>query len=89
MYMSTHNIMYIITRAAERIGTAQGKYKSGTHNIDRARGSGGTPPGNVEVLHVLKCVRRALEAPFVVCIDICKLVFQLVVSVRSKSRGPS
>ena len=39
-------------------------------------GSGGTPPGNFEILHALKCVLEASEAPFQACIQyirICKL----------------
>ena len=43
---------------------AQGKYKSDFH-----RGLGGTPPKNLEILHALKCVLRASEAPFHACIQ--------------------
>ena len=32
-------------------------------------GSGGTPPENFEVLHALKCVLGASEAPFCACIQ--------------------
>ena len=41
--------------------------KSGAHNIDCARGSGGTPPENFEVLHALRCVLGVSEAPFCAC----------------------
>ena len=39
-------------------------------------GSGGMPPGNFEILHALKCVLGASEAPFRACtwyIYTCKL----------------
>ena len=51
--------------------------KCGARNMDCVReGAGGTPPGNVEILHALKCVLEASEAPFCVCIQYihtCKL----------------
>ena len=40
------------------------RQKMGGCNIDCARGVGGTPPENVEILHALKCVLGASEAPF-------------------------
>ena len=62
------------TGVAERMGGAQGKYikrsPGQTHKagpiiiIDCGRESGGTPPNNFEVLHALKCVLGASEAPF-------------------------
>ena len=52
-------------RAAERMGGAQGKYKKRGPYIDCARGVWGTPPENFEVLHALKRVLGASEAPFV------------------------
>ena len=38
--------------------------KVGPHKIDCVGGSGGTPPGNFEILHALKCVLGAPEAVF-------------------------
>ena len=59
-----------LTSAAERMGGAQGKYKSGAHNIAIVQGgSGGMPPENFEVLHALKHVLGASEAPFCACIQ--------------------
>ena len=40
--------------------------RSGAHNKG---GSGGTPPENFEVLHALKRVLGASEAPFCACIQ--------------------
>ena len=56
-------------RAAERMGGAN--TKSGAHNIDYTicKGVGGTPPENFEVLHALKRVLGASEAPFCACIQ--------------------
>ena len=44
---------YTTARAAERIGGSPGQIntKSGAHKMDCVRGSGGTSPGNVEILH--------------------------------------
>ena len=39
--------------------------KVGPHNMDCARRSGGTPPGNVDMLHALKYVLRGPVALFV------------------------
>ena len=41
-----HVAVCLESRAAERIGGAQGKYKKWPHNIDCGRGSGGMPPGS-------------------------------------------
>ena len=64
-------------RAAERIGGAQGKYKTwGPRKWIMWGGSGGSPPGNFEILHALKCVLGAPEALFRECtqyIYTCKL----------------
>ena len=50
--------------------------KVGPHNMDCARRSGGTPPGNVDMLHALKYVLRGPVALFracTPCIHTCKL----------------
>ena len=50
--------------------------KVGPCNMDCARGSGGMPPGNVDMLHALKCVLRGPVALFRACtqyIHTCKL----------------
>ena len=39
----------------------------GRHKMDDVRGSGGTPPGNFEIVHALKCVLGAPEALFRAC----------------------
>ena len=55
-------------RAAERIGGAQGKCKNwGPKKWIVGGGSGGTPPGNFEILHALKCVLGTPEALFRAC----------------------
>ena len=52
-------------RAAERIVGARGKYENwGRYYRLCKGGSGGTPPGNFAILHALKCVLGASEAPF-------------------------
>ena len=45
---------------------ARGNYKKwGAHSIDCVRGGlGARPPGNFGILHALKCVLGASEAPF-------------------------
>ena len=63
-------------RAAERIVGAQGNYKKWGHTIDCVRGVWGHTPPKIEILHALKCVLGASEAPFRACIQymhICKL----------------
>ena len=57
----------IIIRAAERVGGrgggTQDKCKKwGPTKWVVCGGSGGTPPGNFEILHALKCVLGAPEA---------------------------
>ena len=49
-------------RAAKRIGKAQGKYKKWGPQNGLCEGVWGTPPGNFEILHVLKCVLGTPEA---------------------------
>ena len=79
-------------RAAERIGGGGGGgpgqiQKVGPHKMDCVRGVGGTPPGNFEMLHALKCVLGAPEAPFRACtryIYTCKLLSSIS-GFRSKS----
>ena len=62
----TISLRSAVIRATERIVGSLGKYKCGA---DRWRGSGGTPPGNFEILHALRCVLGASEALFWACIQ--------------------
>ena len=74
------------------LGGAQGKYaKWGPTKWIVWAGSGGTPPGNFEILHALKCVLGAPEALFRACTQYtvhiyrsCKLPFSIS-GFRSKS----
>ena len=81
-------IVCYISRAAERIGGGQGKYKEwGPAKWIVWEGNGSTPPGNFEILHALKCVLGAPEAPSHACtqyIYLCKLLSSIS-GFRSKS----
>ena len=75
----THVAVCLESRAAKRIGGAQGKYKEWPHNMDcgRARPQ--------EILHALKCVLGASEASLCACLQYiytCKLL-SLFTSFRS------
>ena len=60
----------VAARVPERIVGAQGNYKRwGPYYRLCEGGSGGMPPGNFEILHALKCVLGASEAPFRACIQ--------------------
>ena len=70
MKMQPFSLGVTTSRAAERIGGAQGKYQMWGAIIKIVRGgSGGMPPENFESLHALKSVRGASEAPFCACIQ--------------------
>ena len=63
-------------RATERTGGAQSRYKKwALTKWIVLGGSRGTPPGNVEILHALKCVLRAPEALFRACTHLQVAVF--------------
>ena len=73
----------------ENWGGAPGQMqKVGPHKMDCVRGSGGTPPGNFEILHAPKCVLGAPEALFRACtqyIYTCKFPSSIS-SFRSKTQ---
>ena len=76
-------------RATERMGGYRANSKSGAHNIDCGREVWGHAPEKFGILHALKCVMGASEAPFCACIKYihtCKLV---VSDQRYDVRGPS
>ena len=56
-------------RAAERVvgGPRANIQKVGPHKLDCVKGAQGTPPGNFEILHALKCALGAPEALFRAC----------------------
>ena len=65
-------------RATERMGGVQGKFKKRDPQYRLWEGALGacTPPENFGILHALKCVMGASEAPFCACIKYihtCKL----------------
>ena len=55
-------IWCIATGLPRGLGRPRENTKSGAHKMDCVRGSGGTPPGKFEILHVLKCDLGAPEA---------------------------
>ena len=60
----THTHMHTQGRRGDCGGPGQIE-NMGPHKMVGVRGSGGTPPGNFEILHALKCVLGAPEALFV------------------------
>ena len=85
-FMNTESVLINLqTGLPKELEGPRANTKSEAHNIERGRGSGGTPQRNFEILHPLKCVLGLLRLLIVhATTHSCKLPSSLS-SFRSKS----